>query len=500
MKKYNKYRHLSTYIKENRGKGYSFKAIEKALLNHGYDPSFVRDLISSHKLENKLIKVVPLFLVLIALTSIILLIKPSIIGYITATKALNFADKVDLVINQSSEYVWDLGHKGVLNSVRVSGKVKMSGIARIYLEHENETYLIFDSEQLEKSSLEEITAFVVEDDKEKDKKEEDNNKDKKEKDKKKEQVNETINETQVPEINETPLIINKSVIIDLQYNKNTPYDDDDDGVELTTNIIDFTVAGSTFTWDYNESNLCTRWEIYSIENEESTIICYGSDKCCGFFGLVPLRESWKEPLYLAYNQYGSTLNNIISAQVLSIDYNLSLENPFFNIYFSDWKNLTAKFYEGFIKFEDKCIETCILPKLNATSYKLVFEVFNSSMILDSISYEILSEIINHAPVLLKNFSNISIFNEQSYALNLSEYFYDEDNDTLAFSFYNNSVIDVAIANETATLIPIYNFTGKEYMFFIANDSIDTTISNIFEIEVKKREGVLRSLRQMVGLK
>jgi len=41
------------------------------------------------------------------------------------------------------------------------------------------------------------------------------------------------------------------------------------------------------------------------------------------------------------------------------------------------------------------------------------------------------------------------------------------------------------------------------MFFIANDSIETTTSNVFKIEIKQRKkifGVLKSLRQLIGLK
>lgn len=190
-----------------------------------------------------------------------------------------------------------------------------------------------------------------------------------------------------------------------------------------------------------------------------------------------------------------------------MDYNLSLSNPYSNIYYSGWKNLTAQFYEGFTRFENICLETCALPNYNDTSYELVFEVENSSLILNSISYEVLNyEHANNKPVLLKNFSDISIKKDRSYIINLSEYFYDEDNDNLIFDYYNSSgtnisIINVKIINDAAILQANDN-PGTVFMYFIANDTKDLTTSNIFRVEVtenKKGPLILKSLRQVLGI-
>ena len=616
MKDYKKYKkHLSAYIKENMRNGYSIQAIEKALLIYGYEKDLVSELIRNYKLKNIIAKSAPLALLLL-LMPFFFYIKPDLAGYVVKEASFNFTDGIGLAVNESYEYSWDLENKGQLKSVRLNGKVAENGFAKVYLEHENYTYLIFDNIEL-KSSLEEITSFAVKEDgkeekdrdkKEKnesgempisetallnetDEKESDKGEKEKEEDKGKEPnrppvwnssiesfivnetlildlnnyfedkdndiliysytdiadleitlensiltannknnleenktleifasdnetskkknialiliktipINETINITPVNETINITQPLNKSIAVELQYNKNTPYDANDDGIESSNGAIDFTVENTKFNWDYNENSLCTRWEIYSIEDDKSTVVCYGSSKCCNFIDLKPARKQWNEILYLTYGQYGASFDNIISAQVLYADYKLGLDEPFAGVYYSEWQNLSAKFLQGYISFENACIETCVLPNLNATSYKLKFEMDNSSLVLDSISYEIFGyEKTNNAPVLLKNFSNISIFSGQSYALNLSEYFYDEDNDTLTYSSYNNSAIGAAIANETAVLIPIGNFTGKEYMFFTANDSVNTATSNIFEIEVKQRGRFLKSLRRLIG--
>ncbi len=316
-------------------------------------------------------------------------------------------------------------------------------------------------------------------------------------------INDTINITPTNITNET--IENFSINNVLEYKKGSIYDEDDDGIENIGNAIDFTVENSEFNWDVNEENLCTIWDTYSAENEENTRICYGSNTCCNFIGLLPTRPAWNEIFYSSYGTYGATLKNVISAQILYVDYNLSLEDLFAEIYYSDWENLSAGFYQGFARFENICIETCILPNLDSASYRLVIEINNSGLILESINYEILGyETINRPPVLLKNFTNISFFKDQSYTINLSEHFYDPDNDTLLFNFYKKSKVDVAIINETA-ILSSNNPIETTYMFFTANDTEYSIVSNIFKIEVKKQQGItfdmpgLKSLRKLIGL-
>ena len=590
------------YIEENLDKGYSIDSIEKSFVQHGYSKKLVNRLMHSYRAKNFMLKAGPLFLVLIFLYLLsVFLYKPDITTFAFITKEYNFTDNVGQTFNESSEYSWYLENSGVLKSIRLNGEVKDRGAVKIYLRHENQTYLAFSTEMPGKTGIEGVIGFVV-------KKQEitidakDNLTDaeqaiismlvedinrtrndvaiyievsdsvKKEIsgsitpsqaslvdelgelldsriDSKKDmvklkiesgfgkievpegtgnltqinetainqsanlslQINETINitanltnATMANETigNETANVSAKNIEIALEYKKGSFYDEDDNGVENINSIVDLTVENSKFSWDLNQDNLCTRWDVYPADSQQSTTVCYGSGKCCGFVELSPTRNSWSEPYYASYGKDGAALRNTVSAQVLYVDYNLSLSEPFVDIHYSGWKNLTVEFYEGFTKFSGACAETCILPGLNGTSYHLVIEISNSSLILSSIVYQILKpEIANSIPVLLKNFSDVSIYKDQSYTMNLSEYFYDEDNDTLIFSYYNNSGLDVSIVNATA-ILATGNFTGTSYMFFTANDSIDTSLSNIFEIEVKERKEIpkiLKSLRHIIGL-
>jgi len=497
-----------------------------------------------------------------------------------------------MTFDQNTDFIWNLENKGILKSVKLNGEIQNTGTVKIYLEHEDISYLIFDNKRLKEKGIEEITAFVIKrlelevetegifsteekaildalianintsknnveieiemDDNEINKKidgilsdgqnllidtlmtflkDNENFKiriisDFEGIDLPKETINETIlNQTLIDEtlplnetnlttpingtINVTPISnetiedipISKIDII-LEYRSDSVYDINDDGIENIESAIDLTVSFTKFNFDVKEENLCSRWDTYSVDNDQSTVVCYGSSNCCNFVDLISIRTSWHEPYYTSYGQYGSTLNNIISAQVIYVDFNLSLENPYSEIYYSDWKNLSADFYQGFTGFENICIGTCILPNLNSSNYNLKFEIENSSINLESISYQLLvDEKINNPPILLNNFSDITIFEDEFFSINMSNYFYDPDNDTLIFTFYNESGLDVNIINEIS-ILKANNFTGIAYMFFTADDSFDTLTSNVFEVKIKKRNkiyGVFKSLRQIIGL-
>jgi len=178
-------------------------------------------------------------------------------------------------------------------------------------------------------------------------------------------VNETIlfNHT----INETAINKPPSISISLEYNAGTPWDeDDDDGIETLKGVIDFSVADTEFNWDVNQEKLCTRWRTYSLDTKEATIACYGAEQCCGFISLAPTRDNWSEIFYSNYGKYGATYNNTISAQVIYADYNTSRENPYAEIYYSEWVDLFARYFDPvrniFTKIKDLVINTLSVIK------------------------------------------------------------------------------------------------------------------------------------------
>ena len=307
------------------------------------------------------------------------------------------------------------------------------------------------------------------------------------------QINETIGLNETLSINETIEDIanppeNAEILIELEYNNGTEFDIDDDGIEARNGIVDFSIKNTEFNWAVNESNLCTRWETKSIDNGTSATVCYGSKRCCNFIGLEPLTSSWNEVFYSYYGRYGASSRNKINAQVVYVDYSISEENPYSYIYYSGWGSLNEVFLEEeekITKFDDICIETCLLS-LNETSYRLRVELENAALRLDNISYAVLAlkvEEVNNAPELLMDIPDITITKNSEFLIDLSEYFFDKDNDSLDYNVYEMDNISVLVDNDIAELIPDYGFTGIRHSFIIANDSKQIAVSNVFKVNV-----------------
>ena len=86
---------------------------------------------------------------------------PIITGFLVTSKQFNYADGINLVLNESSDYIWILDNPGNLKSVKISGTLENRGNAKIYLQSNNSKYLIFDSNKLnEKAILDKITGFL----------------------------------------------------------------------------------------------------------------------------------------------------------------------------------------------------------------------------------------------------------------------------------------------------------------------------------------------------
>jgi len=93
------------------------------------------------------------------------------------------------------------------------------------------------------------------------------------------------------------------------------------------------------------------------------------------------------------------------------------------------------------------------------------------------------EKVNSAPVLLKNISDILISKGGSISIDLNEYFYDPDNDSLQYEVYNMENILAQVDGSIITLIPDKEFIGTRNSFVIANDSKQIAVSNVFKVDV-----------------
>jgi len=315
------------------------------------------------------IYVVALLLVLIGSLS---LFQTSLTGLIITEKTFTTEINQEITATTLTTTEIPLTLEAAPKSVTINGKLIGEGSARVYLQIDEERYLILNSTQLQPSPILTITGRAVDDT---------------------QQVQEAANATTVNQtttvtlndtttnttntttpdtpqqtnetVNETTPValpeINKTINISLEYQSSTAFDTDNNGIETEEGAIDYTVAATEYNWQVDETNLCTRWKIDNLATGTSTIICNGNTECCSLVQLTPSATDWNEPLYITYGAYDSSNNNNISAQVIYANLNLNTTNPI-DVTYSKWQSLPATFLQ-ITEFNNHCQQTCTLPTL-----------------------------------------------------------------------------------------------------------------------------------------
>ncbi|MFH1133634.1 MAG: LamG domain-containing protein [Nanoarchaeota archaeon] len=166
------------------------------------------------------------------------------------------------------------------------------------------------------------------------------------------------------------------ISIRLVYNPETPWDPDDDGIELEDGIVDFSPALTEFA--VNEEGLCTRWRIMNDRGDES-FLCNGAVQCCQFIGFEPLAEPWDEPYNCYQGRHGATAQNEVSAQVVYVGALGEVMN-------SSWQALPATFVPRSLHtFEEACNASCHL-NLSTSTPTFIVELRNARLNITEIRY------------------------------------------------------------------------------------------------------------------
>ena len=91
--------------------------------------------------------------------------------------------------------------------------------------------------------------------------------------------------------------------------------------------------------------------------------------------------------------------------------------------------------------------------------------------------------VNDQPVLKANIPDITWNEDETYSLNLNDYFEDIDNDPLTFSFKDNLFINAQISSNQLVLSAPENWYGSDNLIITASDSLLSTDSNNVNILV-----------------
>lgn len=87
----------------------------------------------------------PFALLLLVIASLFFM-KPEITGHAVLSKEAEYNYSLNLKINESGNYTWDLGKPVNIKSIKASGSVAGNGSVKVYIEKGGKKYLIFDNE------------------------------------------------------------------------------------------------------------------------------------------------------------------------------------------------------------------------------------------------------------------------------------------------------------------------------------------------------------------
>ena len=81
---------------------------------------------------------------IIAILAVLVFLRPAFIGYFALEEAEEHVSEINKLFVENSSYLFIPEKEGELKSLRISGQLIGDGSARVYLEIDNESYLVFD--------------------------------------------------------------------------------------------------------------------------------------------------------------------------------------------------------------------------------------------------------------------------------------------------------------------------------------------------------------------
>ncbi len=391
----------------------------------------------SKKKGNKKISLVILLIIAI-LGSMLFMFRTEITGMVIGDQSMQATIDINEEFAVNSVYPLNIGDADP-ESVKLSGRVSKDSDIMIYAGSLDDNYIVFDSKLLQKKAT----------------------------------LSKRIKTDQIKEFTG-----GKEIDLKIDYNKDTPWDSDNDGISGIDEAVDVTIKDSLFSWDADESKLCTLWKVSNDAGNEYA--CYGGYDCCSLLELVPERDRWDDTLYLTYGKYDSVEENIVSAKLIYADYSLDAANAYSEIIESETEEISVSFEDEMIEFNDICMESCLLAGL--LDDKLIIVINEGRIYLEKATYSTEGIILNNVPEF-KTIPNIIIDKDKEYSFDINDYVTDPDGDELVIDFYELDKLDIGISDGIVTIVPGEGFMGKVYTFFIANDSRQIGISNMVEISV-----------------
>jgi parallel beta-helix repeat protein len=299
-----------------------------------------------------------LIAILVVVIGLIIIFQSNITGMVvTEQPVIGHVQMLELEVTGSMEETVVLEqYTADFNLVSVALSGSMKGNARVYLaDPEGNRYLVLDGDSISPT------------------------------------VQSSAEKVQIAELVPAESVEDRVIQTVLEYASGSNWDVDDDGVEyISDGVVDLTVEDTLFNWEADESMLCTKWTVRSVDSENEEVVCNGAADCCALVGAEPEAELWDSPLYVFHTKYGAGEDNEVNAQVVFLNQSAGNETYFESTVGSE-SMLPVVFVEDpAFEFENICVETCELPVgLNTTEYVLVFELDpGAEVFIESMNYTI----------------------------------------------------------------------------------------------------------------
>ena len=85
--------------------------------------------------------------ILLLILSVFYFSEPGITGHIVLEEKNTYWNNLNLVLNQTGNYTWNMSKAGYIESIKATGKVEGNGTVKIYIEKDGKRYLIFNNKK-----------------------------------------------------------------------------------------------------------------------------------------------------------------------------------------------------------------------------------------------------------------------------------------------------------------------------------------------------------------
>ena len=83
--------------------------------------------------------------ILLLILSVFYFSEAGITGHIVVEEKNTYEDTLNLVLNQTGNYTWNINKTGYIESIKATGMVEGNGTIKIYIEKDGKRYLILNN-------------------------------------------------------------------------------------------------------------------------------------------------------------------------------------------------------------------------------------------------------------------------------------------------------------------------------------------------------------------